>query len=63
MKRPKLTKDEKTVLHDMVAGWKPFPFQSPDLLGSLDRKGLVRADYDDKGRIIYVLTDEGRESA
>lgn len=60
----KLTDDERTILREMQGGWVPLMIQictGPNSLGhSLEQKGLIHAEHDDKGRPVYLLTDAGR---
>lgn len=59
----RLSSEEKRVLREMAAGWRPFPFQLSGLESSLKRKGLVRSVYDDQHREVFLLSPEGESVA
>ena len=59
----KITRLERTILDRMKSGWQPFPMQlGRKLFRSLTRKELALVAWDDKGRAVLKLTDQGNKT-
>lgn len=50
----------RDILRRIANGWRPFLFQVPNWQRE-ERLGYIRADYDERGRVVLEITQRGRD--